>query len=277
MSGDDSRTIARWTDLWHFYLLALALSWAAWLPLVAGRFGWIAPQPAWLHLLGSLGPALAAIAMAHFRGGAADLFAGLSLRRLSLSGMAVALLLPALIGLAGLAVQAWTHGVAVDLGRVLTSDEFPGLTPIGLILSSLVFYGFGEEIGWRGYLLPRLLTRMGAFPAALIVTLPWAIWHLPLLVSSPTYQSLGLAGLFGWLVSLLTGSFLMTWLFLAFGRSLVAVALFHATLDLAMANPVTEPLGLNVMGALVTLTGVWAARWAWRSSRERRGERAPER
>ena len=37
----------------------------------------------------------------------------------------------------------------------------------------------GEEIGWRGYLLPRLSGRVGLPAASLIVGVIWACWHLP--------------------------------------------------------------------------------------------------
>jgi CAAX protease family protein len=40
---------------------------------------------------------------------------------------------------------------------------------------------FGEEFGWRGYLLPRLAQRFSALSSALIVGMVWAIWHWPLL------------------------------------------------------------------------------------------------
>jgi hypothetical protein len=38
----------------------------------------------------------------------------------------------------------------------------------------------GEEVGWRGYLLPRIAERTGLGWASLIVGIVWAAWHLPL-------------------------------------------------------------------------------------------------
>jgi len=43
---------------------------------------------------------------------------------------------------------------------------------------------FGEEFGWRGYLLPRFVRRMGVVPALLAVGVIWGVWHWPLLYQS---------------------------------------------------------------------------------------------
>ena len=45
----------------------------------------------------------------------------------------------------------------------------------------LVFSGpLGEEPGWRGYALPKMLERQGALAASLMLGVLWAAWHLPL-------------------------------------------------------------------------------------------------
>jgi membrane protease YdiL (CAAX protease family) len=43
---------------------------------------------------------------------------------------------------------------------------------------------FGEEFGWRGYLLPRLLKSLSVVPTVLVVGAIWATWHWPLLYQS---------------------------------------------------------------------------------------------
>ena len=58
----------------------------------------------------------------------------------------------------------------------------------------------------------------------------------------------------GWAASLLAGASLMTWVFNASGGSVVAVALFHGTLDILMASPTGAGLQ-TAMGALVTIAG----------------------
>lgn len=258
---NQSRTEAA-PHLAGFYLLAFMASWLAWLPLAAGRLGMGPPMPAWLHLAGSLGPALAAIACSLLPG-AAVTFRGLIAQR-SPRGLGLAIALPVAIGFAGLVAQWQVSGDPIAWDILLTSKEYAALSGIPLLLAWLVFYGFGEEIGWRGYALPVVLRWLSPLSAAVVMALPWALWHLPLLVSSETYRALGPAGLAGWAVSLLTGSVLQTWLYLRSGRSLIAVACFHALLDIFMVSPATGPIGINVMGALVTVAGLFAAYRLWR-------------
>ena len=43
-------------------------------------------------------------------------------------------------------------------------------------------FAFGEEFGWRGYLLPRLVTRLGTLRAIVAVGVIWGVWHAPLIV-----------------------------------------------------------------------------------------------
>ena len=43
-----------------------------------------------------------------------------------------------------------------------------------------LFRTIGEELGWRGFLLPTLQTRLSAIASALIIGLIWFCWHIPL-------------------------------------------------------------------------------------------------
>ncbi len=52
---------------------------------------------------------------------------------------------------------------------------------IGIVISMLT--ALGEEIGWRGFLVPRLLTWLGLEKTLLLTGLIWGLWHCPLLIS----------------------------------------------------------------------------------------------
>jgi uncharacterized protein len=83
----------------------------------------------------------------------------------------------------------------------------------------------------------------------------WAIWHLPLFAFADGMAAMGPAEVVGWLASIVTGAFLLTFVYLRSGGSVLAVALFHGTLDILINSPTGGPLQM-VMGALVTVAGI---------------------
>jgi membrane protease YdiL (CAAX protease family) len=57
-----------------------------------------------------------------------------------------------------------------------TSVDFGGLSVLNFVVFALIV---GEELGWRGFALPRLLAERSALAASLIVGVLWGVWHLP--------------------------------------------------------------------------------------------------
>jgi uncharacterized protein len=113
--------------------------------------------------------------------------------------------------------------------RVMTGS-WPRLgdEPLGIIMVAIIIstpFQSGEEIGWRGYALPRLADRFGFARASIALGLIWAIWHLPLFFlaipgndeygqSFPVW-ALGVTALsvaFAWLYTHSKGSLLLTML-----------------------------------------------------------------
>ena len=117
-------------------------------------------------------------------------------------------------------------------------------------------FGYGEETGWRGFALPRLQARHSAWVVSLLLTLGWALWHLPLFFYRPGYTSMDAAGVAGWFFSLLTGAVLLTWLYNESEGSILVVALFHASVDVAFTSRIASPEVVNVAGALITAWGI---------------------
>lgn len=104
-------------------------------------------------------------------------------------------------------------------------------------LSLYVIFGFVinffantcEEIGWRGFALPRLQKRYNAVLATLVVGMLWGLWHLPLvfLVSNPMSEYP-----FLWFITIVANAFIYTWIYNSTKGSILLVALFHGSLNI---------------------------------------------
>lgn len=98
---------------------------------------------------------------------------------------------------------------------------------LGSFLPLLVLGPLSEEIGWRGYALGRLQTRWNALTSSLIVGLVWGFWHLPLFMMAGTSQhELGVPFI-GFLIKMMAGSILYTWLYNNTKQSLWSAILLH--------------------------------------------------
>lgn len=114
-------------------------------------------------------------------------WAGLGLHRLGLSGWGLALLAPLPILLVSYGV-VWSLGIAT-----LNIPPGAGSLAFNLLIDGMLFgtlFALGEEIGWRGYLLPRLMS-LGPTRAILLSGFVHAVWHLPLILLTPFYHGEG--------------------------------------------------------------------------------------
>lgn len=104
-----------------------------------------------------------------------------------------------LVDLTGLAAIMSATGVDVGRDDLTTIALIQLLTmPLSIIIGSLS--AFGEELGWRGWLLPNLLP-LGTWPALLLSGAIWGVWHAPLILLGYNYQRTDLVGLLlmvGW-------------------------------------------------------------------------------
>ncbi|MBR0555131.1 CPBP family intramembrane metalloprotease [Ciceribacter sp. L1K23] len=244
-----------------FFLCAGLFSWLLWLPLALGEPGQTGTSPrAILHLVGSLGPALSGLYWAWLTGGREGLrrlVRRIAFWRIGWGWQMAVWLGPfALLVIAQLVARA--NGAEVTPGELAPSAEYPAMPVAIYWVAVLFFYGFGEEIGWRGFALPMLQERFSPFMATLGVAAIWAVWHWPLFFFSPGLSALGAGGIAGWAASLLTGAFLLTVILNGTGGSVFAAAVFHATMDIAFLGPSEV---MMVVGALTTLLGLGALAW----------------
>ncbi len=246
-----------------YFILAYAFAWAVELPLVASAQGWLAfTVPPALHYLAAFGPLLAALALTAAtaatdgRAGLRDLFAGLGRWRVGWGWALFAVLAPvALFAAAAITGYAIT-GRWADLALLGEVDYLPYLTPLGALGLWLLTFGFGEEVGWRGYALPRLQQTHSALTATLLLGTAWAFWHLPVFFYKDTYMAMGLVGgLPMLLLSILAASLVFTWLYNSTHGSLLVVIVFHALFDFLSVSRAGGDQAPAIMSAGVM---IWA-------------------
>jgi uncharacterized protein len=201
------RTAIERYPLATFFILAYAFAWSlALLTSISLLFGF-------LSLFGPTAAAILVTASVDGRAGLHALFRRLAIWRVGLRWYIVALGLPALLSLG-------VVGLSLALGMPV-AVQFSALSPL---TATLFFLVIGEELGWRGFALPRLQARYGGLGASLILGLLWAGWHLPnQLISGLEYYGYGFPAfalyvvpmtvLFTWLANQTRGSVLLAWLF----------------------------------------------------------------
>jgi membrane protease YdiL (CAAX protease family) len=159
----------------------------------------------------------------------------------------LALLIVPALDLLGLALNAALTRTPIDFSHVMADDIRPGsITRMGFLLPFLLFDAVtnGEEIGWRGFSLPRLQARYSALTASLILGVIWGFWHLPKFI---THWDTAYFAVF--MVDIIAKSVLLAWLYNNTGGSLLMVTLFHAATN---TSGVFLPAGSTVSNENMT-------------------------
>lgn len=211
-----------------FVALTFALSWLYWLAVAASVRGWI-PVRVPLTPFGSVAPALTALLLSRFWGGGPavrDLLRSLVRWRVGFGLWLVAVLAPPLIAAASLLA-------ARIYGALPPPSALPGYLLLLAPLEILVLGGpLGEEPGWRGFLLARLLPRYGPVAAGLLTGVVWFAWHLPLFWLPGSAQAGIPLGYYA--ITLLSYSMVLTWIYVRSRGSVLLCILFHTALDASL-------------------------------------------
>jgi membrane protease YdiL (CAAX protease family) len=175
--------------------------------------------------------------------------------------------LPSLkIGLAALLLPLAFVLILVAIVTMINIGEPTPGKPMGSLLTILTFVGvpigtllaFGEEFGWRGYLLPKLLP-LGEVKAALTVGLIWGPWHLPVLIVGLNYPGQPIIAVLAvFLLSATLLSLLHTRFYVASGYSLIAVSLLHGSLN-TFSDRLTDQNHLSGNPLIVSAGGLIAS------------------
>jgi len=225
-----------------FFVLTYALTWAIESPLVFLTDSITDTQGLILVILASNVPSVMAIvltAMVFGWGALRKLLGRLLIWRVNPLWYLLLVLGPAALVAGVVPLNALLGGPALSLGMPLLG--------IAVFLAFHIVPGsaLGEEIGWRGHVLPRLQSRMSALSAALIIGPIWALWHLPLWLTGEPGRTPTLYA--GFVVSVIALSVVLTWVYNSTGGSLLFVVLLHATYNL----PIT--LAIDDLGSRATV------------------------
>jgi uncharacterized protein len=246
-------------QLLTYFGLAYLISWTIWLPLYGHVFGLNSlPALPFQHGLGGLGPLIASVLTTWIflkKAGLKNLSIK-CLRVKPLIYLVVALLGPFALTLLASIIDYLIAKTPIDLSGLLKNTEFPQFNILTFFIYNLIFFGFGEEVGWRGFALPRLQNKFNALTSSILLTGFWALWHLPLFFYRPGFLTMGWAGAFGWIFSLLTGSILLNWLYNSSKASILICAVFHSTIDIAFTADIANKNIINYMGFLITVWGI---------------------
>jgi membrane protease YdiL (CAAX protease family) len=233
-----------------FFLLVFILTWVVWVPRASGApLGVLGQAWTWIPAIA----ALLAAALTGGRGALRELGSRLVRWRVGWQWYLVVILGPAAFSLAVAGIYTLFGGSWADAAPPAILVGPLVVLPLFLVILTLTD-GLGEELAWRGFALPRLLTRYNALAASLILGVIWALWHLPLLWTEggPMYQ------LPVWLLLLdvTAKAVLFTWVFLHTRGSVLIAMLFHGATNLFLVSPdvaSTGDLGLPVLA----MVGKW--------------------
>lgn len=287
-----------WRAVAVVLLVAVALSWAVTLPLWTGD-GLASPLLPVLASVMMWTPAAGVlVACLVLRVPARDRWRALGVRptagwRRAVGMSVLGLLVPPVLVAVGIAVSAALglvrldltgfSGYAAQLEATLPGGALPGgmdvrtlvlvqlvALPLGALVNSLL--AFGEEIGWRGWLLPALLP-LGTWPALLLGGVVWGLWHAPVILLGYNFGRPDVTGLLLMVGGCVAWGVLLGWLRLSSGSVWPAVVA-HGSLNaagsmvlLVVAAGVTPDMGvvgplgvvawgvLGVVAAVLALTG----------------------
>lgn len=244
-----------------FLIFTFAISWITGFPtvFVPGRFEG-------LSYLSNFGPALGAlivVGIVEGPDGIKRLICSLFQWRVKFIWYLVVFLGPALT----MVTAVTLHYVFTGIGLAQSFTEWMSAFPQHLLMIVSVFIFmmvgiWGEEVGWRGFALPKLQEKYHPLLASLILGAIWAIWHLPLFFIEGSQQAE--QGMTFFFLATLGYSILYSWIYNGSGENLFMIWLLHsmnnATVSYTMlffkpliAEPVFSLAVLGLFDVLVIL------------------------
>jgi len=235
-------SILRRNPLVSFFILSYLISWILWIPLFYGhfKFGWTsweegmwAPRT-FLGYLGALGPAISAIIMTyliHSKNEVKTLLKRVLQWRVNILWWLIGFLLWWLICAFISIIYNLTSLQNLSLEFILVLVNFP-VTILIINFPGLIGI-FGEELGWRGFALPKLLDKFNPIFSSLILAIPHLFWHAPLALfvewrsNMPIYEFV-----VNYFLLIIPLTLIITWFYQNTKGSILLVIVFHSAFNL---------------------------------------------
>lgn len=216
---------ARQHPLKTFFSLAYGLTWVLGAPAI------IFPDwPGLLTFLTVLGPAVAAIIVAGLvegKDGVRQLLSPLKKWRVGIQWYLLVLLGPSLMMVSSVYLyHLLDKGSGISNSVRILPMIGSHFWPLLIIFIYQFIIIWGEEIGWRGYALPRLQTRYHPILASVILGILWGLWHLPWFwIEGSVHQRMSVPF---FVLASVGYSVLYTWIYNGTGGSLLLICMLHA-------------------------------------------------
>ena len=237
-----------------YFVFAFAGMWAAILPLVLSSLGMFSLPDAAALLLFVVstysGPSLAAIIVTRIvagRAGTAELLRRCYQWRVGIRWYAVALF--TFLGVWLLAYSLVYKGAPL----VMLWQNWPLIFSVFLpnVALGIIIPALAEEIGWRGFALPRLQRQYGPIWATIILGTLHGLWHLPAFFT-PLLGPFSWDGFIGFVITAAAATFIYTWLFNNTCGSVLLAILLHAASNAAtnLLTQITPNTPLPTFGSI---------------------------
>jgi len=217
-----------------FFTLSYVISWTLW--ILSDVF-----DLSTLEILGRFGPFISAVIVTYIYGrwsGIKALFRKLCIWKVNFKWYAFAFLSTAVVAMISIGANQLFSGI-----KPIYNDPSQWYLIFVVFFYVLFLSVMGEEIGWRGFALPRLQKKYNAITSGVIIGVLWGLWHLPLFFMDGEFHQTIPFGLF--LVQDIALSIIMTWLYNNTKGSLLIAHLFHTSSNATIGLLPILPMDTN--------------------------------
>ncbi|HEY1869935.1 MAG TPA: type II CAAX endopeptidase family protein [Chitinophagaceae bacterium] len=233
-----------------FVVLTIVITWSVEIPVALANYGYLTIKiPKGLQTLSTLAPGIGALLITAFlpgKNGIAKLLKPLFQWRIGLKWYAFIFVTGILLPFLSLLIFS-----VVSRQPIMIESG----TSLLFYLAILLFFSpLWEEIGWRGFLLPRLQLMYSAFHSSLIIGVIWGLWHLPIILAINPYGDKSIIYFLFIFLGCIAISILQTSILNVTKGSLLTCVLLHDSIN-ASAAYFYSGLSKNEFGPFKIFTG----------------------